>query len=114
MAILKHGDLYINDKPISYEGAVKVETGSIKRIVSPQVNGSKIITADISTNVSKITVPVRVTAESNKLFDGFYNNGDNNVISFRGQNFSACCLEVIPEREDLAIANYVFYGDPAI
>ena len=67
MAILDYGNLSINGTVISYEGAVKIEPGTKKRIVSPQVNGGKIITTDISTNVSKITVKVRVTTESNSL-----------------------------------------------
>ena len=54
MAILDYGNLSINGTVISYEGAVKIEAGTKKRIVSPQVNGGKIITTDISTNVSKI------------------------------------------------------------
>lgn len=114
MAILDYGDLLINGTVISYEGTVKVEAGSKKRVINPQVNGSKVITTDISTNFSKITVPVRVSTASNKQFDGFYNNGDNNTISFRDQNFTSCVLEMIPEREDLAIVNYVFFGDPAL
>lgn len=114
MAILDYGDLSINGTVISYEGAVKIEYGSKKRVVNPQVNGSKIITTDISTNMSKITIPVRVNPSSNKQFDTFYNNGDNNTISFRDKNFSACVMEVLPEREDLAVVEYVFLGDPAI
>ena len=114
MAILDYGNLSINGTVISYEGAVKIEAGTKKRIVNPQVNGGKIITTDISTNVSKITVKVRVTPQSNAQFDAFFNNGDNNTISFRDQNFSACLLEIIPEREDLSTVDYVFLGDPAI
>ena len=114
MAILDYGNLSINGTVISYEGAVKIEAGSKKRIVNPQVNGGKIITTDISTNVSKITVKVRVTPQSNAQFDAFFNNGDNNTISFRDQNFSACLLEMLPEREDLSTVDYVFLGDPAI
>ena len=73
MAILNYGDLSINGTVISYEGAVKVQAGSIKRVVNPQVNGSKIITSDISTNMSKITIPVRVSPSSNNQFDAFFN-----------------------------------------
>ena len=114
MAILDYGNLSINGTVISYEGAFKIEAGTKKRIVNPQVNGGKIITTDISTNVSKITVKVRVTPVSNAQFDAFFNNGDNNTISFRDQNFSACLLEMLPEREDLSTVDYVFLGDPAI
>lgn len=114
MAILQQGDLSINGTPIAYEGKIKIEAGSIKRVVTPQVNGSKIITSDISTNISKITVPVRVTPATNKQFDSFYNNGDNNTITFRDQNFSSCAMEMLPEREDLEVVEYVFFGDPAL
>ena len=114
MAILNYGDLSINGTVISYEGAVKIQAGSIKRVVNPQVNGSKIITSDISTNMSKITIPVRVSPSSNDQFDAFFNNGDNNTISFRDKNFTACVMEELPEREDMAVVEYVFMGDPAI
>lgn len=114
MTIQNYGTLIINGKVIAYEGAVKIENGSITRKVNPQVNGSKIITSDISTNMSRITVNIRVTPESNKIFDEFYNNGDNNTITFRDLNFSSCLLEKIPEREDQGVVDYVFLGDPAI
>jgi hypothetical protein len=114
MAILDYGDLVINGNAVSYEGAVKIEAGSKKRIVNPQVNGSKIITNDISTNYSKITITVRVSPATNDKFDAYYQNGDNNTISYRDKNFTACCLEMIPEREDLATVDYIFYGDPAL
>jgi len=114
MAILNYGDLSINNIVRSYEGMVKVEPGSKKRVVNPQVNGSKIITSDISTNMSKITIPVRVSPASNDEYDDLYNNGDNNTISFRDENFTACVMEVLPEREDMAVIEYVFYGDPAV
>ena len=114
MAILDYGYLSINGKVIAYEGAVKVEKGSKTRNVFPQVNGAKIITTDISTNKSKITVTVRVSQENNALFDSFFNNEDNNTITFRDQNFTACVMEMLPEREDLATVDYVFIGDPAI
>lgn len=114
MAIQDYGDLLINGTVIAYEGAVKIEKGSKTRNFHPQINGQKIITTDISTNKSKITVTVRVTPESNENFDTYYNNGDNNSITFRDQNFTACAMEMLPEREDLATVDYVFYGDPAI
>lgn len=114
MAILDYGDLSINGNVIAYEGAVKIEAGTKTRNVHPQVNGAKIITTDISTNKSKITVTVRVTPDSDELFDGFYNNGDNNTITFRQKNFTACVIEVLPEREDLSTVDYMFSGDPAI
>lgn len=114
MAILNYGDLSINGTVISYEGAVKIEPGSKKRVVNPQVNGSKIITSDISTNMSKITIPIRVSPASNDQFDALYNNGDNNTIAFRDKNFTACVIEMLPEREDMAVVEYIFYGDPAV
>lgn len=114
MAILNYGDLVINGNAVSYEGAVKIQAGSIKRNVHPQVNGSKIITSDISTNMSKITVTIRVTPASNDKFDEYFQNGDNNTISYRDKNFTGCLIEEIPEREDLATVDYVFYGDPAL
>lgn len=114
MAIQDYGDLLINSKVIAYEAGVKIEKGSKTRNFHPQINGSKIITTDISTNKSKITVNVRVTPENDELFDEFFNNGDNNVISFRDENFTACAMEVLPEREDLGTVDYVFYGDPAV
>lgn len=114
MAILDYGTLSINGTIIAYEGAIKIQAGSKKRIVNPQVNGSKIITTDISTNMSKITIPVRNTPASAAQFDAFYNNGDNNTISFRDQNFTSCLIEELPEREDMAVVQYVFIGDPVL
>jgi hypothetical protein len=114
MTILDYGDLLINGTVIAYEGAVKVKPGAKKRTVHPQVNGQKIVTTDIAENMSMITVNILVTPESNTQFDGFYNNGDNNTITFRDQNFTACIMEEPPEREDLATVDYVFMGDPAI
>ncbi len=35
----------------------------------------------------KITIPIREYQKQNKTFDEFYNNDDNNVITFRDQNF---------------------------
>jgi len=114
MAILDYGDLLINGKVEAYEGAIKIEAGSKTRKVIPQINGSKIITTDISSNVSKITIKIRVTPASNDKYDALYNNGDNNTITYRDKNFSGCSLEVLPEREDLGTVDYVFYGDPAV
>lgn len=114
MTIQNYKDLLINGKVIAYEGAVKITKGSIKREFFPQVNGQKQITSDISENMSKIIIPIRVTPESNQDFDDFFNNGDNNTISFDDQNFTACAMEMLPEREDLGIVEYTFMGDPAI
>lgn len=114
MAIQKQGDLNINGKTVSYEGKVKIEAGSITRNVFSQVNGSKIITSDVSTNIGMVIVPVRATDENKALFKSFYDNGDNNVISFRNQNFSNCAMEKDPLTEDLEIVEYVFKGNPAI
>ena len=114
MTIQDYGDLLINGTVIAYEGAVKIKKGTKKRNIFPQVNGAKIVTTDISENRSMITVNIRVTPESDADFDALYNNGDNNTITFRDQNFTACTMEDLPEREDLATADYIFYGDPAI
>ena len=114
MAILQQGNLVINGTPIAYEGKVKTQAGSITRNVFSQVNGSKIITSDVSTNISIIRIPIRSTTENRKLFESFYNNNDNNTISFGEQNFSNCVMEVLPELENLELGEYVFKGDPAI
>lgn len=112
MAIQKQGSLTINTKVIKYEGNVKIQAGSATRAGFPQVNGSLVVVEDISTNISKITVPIRVTSESNKTFDEFFNNADNNIITFRDKNYSGCFMEVLPEREDLEVVEYVFMGNP--
>ena len=114
MAITDFGDLSINGQVTSYEGAVKIEKGTKTRVPNPQVNGEIIHTSDISTNRSKIMVPIRVTADSNDQFDLFFENGDNNTITFRDSNFSKCVLEVIPEREDQGIVEYTFFGNPEV
>lgn len=114
MTIHKQDDLLINTITIGYEGKVKTQAGSITRNVFSQVNGSKIITSDVSTNVSIIRIPIRSTTENRKLFESFYHNGDNNTISFGEQNFSGCVMEVLPELENLELGEYVFKGDPAI
>ena len=114
MTIQDYGDLLINGTVIAYEGAVKVKRGGKKRNIHPQVNGAKIITTDISENKSMVTVTIRVTPESNADFDAFFNNGDNNTVTFRDESFIACVIEEPPEREDLATVDYIFYGDPAI
>jgi hypothetical protein len=111
---LKQGALTVNTKAISYEGNIRIEPGAATRTPYPQVNGSLIVVEDISTKMCKITIPIRVTPETNKTFDEFYNNDDNNVITFRDQNFSGCFMEVIPEREDLQVVDYVFMGNPAV
>ena len=114
MAILDYGDLMINGQVVAYENRVKIERGTRTRAANPQINGEIIYTTDITTERSKITVPVRVAPDSNALFDGFYNNGDNNTISFRDRNFSKCTMEVSPEREDQEIVEYVFFGSPEV
>lgn len=114
MAIISQGNLLINGKVIAYEGNVKIEKGSVTRVANPQVNGQIVYTSDISTNRSKVTISVRVTPESNADFDSFYANGDNNTITFIDQNFSKCTMEMIPEREDTGMADYVFFGNPQV
>lgn len=112
MAIINQGNLLINGKVIAYEGNVKIEKGTSTRVANPQVNGQVIYTSDISSNRSKITVTVRNTAESKVDFDGFYDNGDNNTITFIDDNFVKCTMEMVPEREDTATTDYVFFGNP--
>ena len=114
MTILDYGVLSINGNTIAYETGVKIKKGAIKRIPNPQINGGIVFTSDITGNMSMITVGIRVTPENNDLFDTFFDNGDNNTITFRDQNFSSCTLEEPPEREDQSTVDYVFYGDPAI
>lgn len=114
MAILKQPDLAINGLPVAYEGQIKVKPGMPKRNFYPQVNGKMIITSDVSTNMSIITIPIRVTEESRKYFKSIINNGDNNVISVGDLNFSGCTLEDEPDVALLDIGEYVFKGDPAI
>lgn len=114
MAILDYGVLQINGETIAYETGVKIKPGKIKRVPNPQINGDIVYTSDISENKSMITVTIRVTPENNELFDTFFDNGDNNTITFRDQNFTNCTLEEPPEREDQGTADYVFYGNPAI
>ena len=111
MTIINYAPLVINGKVVQYEGKIKVQRGSRTRVANPQVNGSIIYTSDISTDVSKITVSVRVTPQSNALFASFYNNGDNNVMSVGDENFSRATMEVLPETEDQEIAEYMFYTD---
>lgn len=115
MAILKHGIVQINGLTISYEGEIKATDGSPTLKFNPQVNGSAIITTDISTNFSEIIIPVRNTDANDKMFDDFYNqNNGNHVISFKNKNYSGCMLVVKPQRQDMAITEYVFHGNPAI
>jgi hypothetical protein len=114
MALNNQGALTINTKVIQYENRVKVEAGSATRNAYPQVNGGLVVVEDISTKVSKITVPIRVTSESNETFDEFYDNKDNNIITFRDKNYSGCFMEVKPEREDLEVVEYVFMGNPEV
>jgi hypothetical protein len=114
MSILDYGDLTINNTVIKYDGRIKVERGTKTRTPLPQVNGEIVYQTDISTERSKITVPIRVSPESNKQFDRFFDNGDNNIISFRDENFSKATMEVVPEREDQEIVEYVFFANPAV
>ncbi len=114
MAILKQPDLYINTLPVGYEGQIKVKPGMPKRNFYPQVNGEMIVTSDISTNYSIITIPIRVTTESRKYFRSLANQGNNIVISVGDLNFSGCALEDDPDVPLLEIGEYVFKGNPAI
>ena len=55
-----------------------------------------------------------LSPESNETFDEFYDNEDNNIITFRDKNYSGCFMEVKPEREDLEVVEYVFMGNPEV
>ena len=114
MAILDYGDLLINGTVIKYDGRVKIEKGTRTRTPNPQVNGDILYTTDITTERAKITVPIRVSPGSNAQFDTFYDNGDNNTMTFRDENFSQATMEVLPEREDQEVVEYVFYANPAV
>ena len=113
MAILKQGNLVINGKPIAYEGKVKIDDGSITRDVFSQVNGPKLITSDVSSNVSTITIPIRLTVESREYFRSLINKENNIVISVGDLHFSGCSLEDEPDVALLEIGEYVFKGNPA-
>jgi hypothetical protein len=114
MAQLDYGNLSINGTVVAYDGRVKIEKGTRTRTPNPQVNGEIIYTTDITTERAKVTVPIRVSPTSNEQFDTFYDNDDNNTISFRDENFTKATMEVLPEREDQEVVEYVFYANPAV
>ena len=111
---VRDGELTINTQTIQVEGKVKIQPGSATRTGYPQVNGGLIVVEDVSTRISKISIPIRVTEKSNKTFDEFYDNADNNIITYRDKNYSGCFMEVKPEREDNEIVEYVFMGNPEV
>jgi hypothetical protein len=113
MTVLNYGDLSINGAIVGYEGQVEITPGSRKRNFFPQVGANKIITSDISTDMSKIVIPIRVTPENLADFKVLFENGDNNTITFRDQSFTACAMEEEPAAKDMDLVDYVFYGDPA-
>ena len=113
MAILKQPDLLINSDPVGYEGQIKTKPGMPKRNFYPQVNGEMIVTSDISTNYSIITIPIRLTVESRKYFRSLINKENNIVISVGDLHFSGCSLEDEPDVALLEIGEYVFKGNPA-
>lgn len=114
MTILNYQNLLINGEVIKYDGTVKTIDGSITRVANPQINGELIYTSDLSTNRSQITIPIRVSKDSNSQFDKFYANGSNNTIVFGDKSYTNCTMEVIPEREDQGVAEYVFFGNPLL
>jgi hypothetical protein len=114
MAILQNQTLTINGDIIAYEGNVKFTKGSKTRKANPQISGQNVFTSDNSTNYSVLKVSVRNTSENNALFDKYYNNGDNNVISYGEDSITGVTLEVIPEREDQGLTEYTFYGNAVI
>ena len=50
--------------------------------------------------------------ENNELFDTFFANGNNNVITYDGKNYSSAVLTVKPERKNMEEATYVFESNP--
>ena len=113
MAVQNYGNLLINFNVVKYEGEVDIQDGAITRNYNPQVNGSAVITSDITTNKSTINIPIRVTPESNADFDEFYDLGDANTIVFRDKSYSRCVMVEKPSRQDMQVVTYVFHGDPA-
>lgn len=114
MAILQNQTLTINGDIIAYEGNVKITLGSKTRKANPQISGDLIFTTDNSTNFATLKVSVRNTSENNKLFNNYYANGDNNVISFGEVSISQAAMEMIPEREDQSLIEYTFFGNAVI
>ena len=114
MPTLNQGNLSINGIVIAYEGNVKITKGTTTRKANPQVNGQLIYVNDISSNYSIVKATIRNTDSNNDLFDGFFNNGDNNTITFNNQHFSKCVLEMLPEREDTGTTEYTFFGNPQV
>jgi len=113
MTILDYGNLIINGKSVSYE-AIEITPGSITRKPNPQINGKNIFTTDVMSNYSTIKITQRVSPTSNELFNGIYNNGDNNTITYRSENFSSCTMEALPARKDQDTVDYIIFGDPAV
>ena len=50
---------------------------------------------------------------SNAQFDQYFDNQNNNVITFRDKNYANAAMLEIPEREDQGIAEYVFEANLA-
>jgi hypothetical protein len=114
MTILSHKPLTINGDIIAYEGACKLTIGTKERKPNPQIAGEIIFTTDNSTNHSTFKVTVRNTDENNEKFEKYYNNGNNNVISYGNTSLSLMALQTMPENEDQGLTEYVFYGQPKI
>lgn len=69
--IVQFGDLAINGQPVALNSEPTLTDGAITRMSNPQINGDTIITQDISTNKSTISIPVMCNPENNELFDTF-------------------------------------------
>tara|TARA_R100001463_G_scaffold126826_1_gene184714 strand:- start:705 stop:1052 length:348 start_codon:yes stop_codon:yes gene_type:complete len=110
--IVQFGDLAINGQPVALNSEPTLTDGAITRMSNPQINGDTIITQDISTNKSTISIPVMCNPENNELFDTFFANGNNNVITYDGKNYSSAVLTVKPERKNMEEATYVFESNP--
>jgi len=108
MAIQQFKTVFINNTPITYEGTIDVKPASITRKKNPQIQGKSIITQDISTNTTQITITVRNTDESSNFFEKVFNNGDNNTITLDDKIYTEAVLTVLPSQKDQETSEYVF------
>jgi hypothetical protein len=106
--ILNNSNLQINTINIRYEGNIKFKPGGATRTPYVQNNGDIIITTDNSTNYSVLKVTVRNNQENNALFDSFWYNNGNNVISYGATRLVNAYLMEIPEREEQGTTEYEF------
>jgi hypothetical protein len=112
--ILNNSTLQINGKTISYEGNIKFKPGGATRTPYVQNNGEIIIVTDNSTNYSILKVTIRNNKEMNAIFDSFWYNNANNVISYGEVRLINVFLKEIPEREEQGTTEYEFQGKSII